>query len=159
MTRQYLYVIFDAKKRRDMNTLENENALDNSTGRNHSGRGANNPVRVLTAKSIIGDKISNRDGEDLGAIEDIMLNIDEGKVEYVIISFGGFMSLNQKYFAIPFASLVIDTKQHAFILDQARSVFEESPGFDKEHWPDANFHLPLSHNYGGFMGANTGSDH
>jgi sporulation protein YlmC with PRC-barrel domain len=142
-----------------MEQLENQNALDNSTGKNHTGKGANNPVRILTAKSIIGDKVTNPTGEDLGAIEDIMLNIDEGKIEYVIIVYGGFMSLNQKYFAVPFAALTVDTEQHAFLLDQGRSVFEENPGFDKDHWPDANFHSPMSNGYGSFMGANTGSDH
>ncbi|RAW02016.1 PRC-barrel domain-containing protein [Pseudochryseolinea flava] len=142
-----------------MEQINNQNALDNTTGKNHTGKEANKPVRILTAKSIIGDKISNCADEDLGSIEDIMLNIDEGRIEYVIIAFGGFIGMNKKYFAVPFAALTIDTKNHAFVFDQSRSVFENDPGFDKKHWPDANFHTTRSRNYGGFMGANTGSDH
>ena len=142
-----------------MEQINNQNALDNTTGKNHTGKQANRPVRVLTAKSIIGDKISNYADEDLGSIEDIMLNIDDGKIEYVIIAFGGFIGMNQKYFAVPFDALTIDTKNHAFVYDQRRSVFENDPGFDKNHWPDANFHSLRSGNYGGFMGANTGADH
>jgi sporulation protein YlmC with PRC-barrel domain len=139
--------------------INNENALANSTGKNDTGKSANRPVRILTARSIIGDKVSNHFGEDLGTIEDIMLNIDEGTIEYVIIAFGGFMTMNQKYFAVPFKALSVDGKKHAFLLDQSREAFEKDPGFDKNHWPDANFHAPSSGSYGGFMGANTGSDH
>ena len=139
--------------------FENQNELDNTTGENHSGKHANNPVRVLTARSIIGDKVTNPAGEDLGKIADIMLNIDDGRIEYVIIAFGGFLGFSQKYFAVPLEALSVDTKHHAFLLDQSRAAFESNPGFDKNHWPDANFHAESTRNYRGFMGANTGSDH
>ena len=142
-----------------MSEFTNQNELDNTTGENHAGKHANNPVRVLTARSIIGDKVINLTGEDLGRIEDIMLNIDDGRIEYVIIAFGGFLGYSQKYFAVPVTALKVDTKNHAFILDQNRSDFENNPGFDKSHWPDANFHAESTRNYSGFMGVNTGSDH
>lgn len=136
-----------------------ENALDNATGRNHTGRDANRPVRILTASSIIGDKVFNKTGEDLGKIMDIMLNLDQGNIEYVIVAFGGFMGMRQKYFAVPFGALTVDTGQHAFVFDQSRESFENHPGFDKGHWPEANFHTQFSGYSSGFMGPNTGADH
>ena len=142
-----------------MTEFTNQNELDNTTGENHTGKHANKPVRVLTARSIIGDKVINPGGEDLGRIEDIMLNIDDGTIAYVIIAFGGFLGYSQKYFAVPVSALTVDTKHHAFVLDQNRSDFENNPGFDKDHWPDANFHAESTRNYSGFMGVNTGSDH
>ena len=140
-------------------TLEKDYEVDNATGLNHEGPRANTPVRRLTATSIIGDKVINPGGEDLGRIEDIMLNIDDGTIAYVIIAFGGFLGYSQKYFAVPVSALTVDTKHHAFVLDQNRSDFENNPGFDKDHWPDANFHAESTRNYSGFMGVNTGSDH
>ena len=142
-----------------MSEFTNQNELDNTTGENHTGKHANQPVRVLTARSIMGDKVRNPSGEDLGRIEDIMLNIDDGRIEYIIIAFGGFLGYRQKYFAVPVEALTVDTKNHAFIFDQTRSAFENNPGFDKDHWPDANFHAQSTRNYRGFMGVNTGSDH
>lgn len=139
--------------------INNQNDLDNATGKNHTGKKANDPVRILTARSIMGDKVLNHSGEDLGKIEDIMINIDEGNIEYVIIAFGGFIGISEKFFAVPFTALTVDTDNHAFIIDRSRAEFESSPGFDRNHWPDANFHSQFSGNYGGFMGANTGADH
>ena len=44
----------------------------------------------------------------MGTIEDIMLDINSGKVEYVVIKFGGFLTINEKYFAIPWKLLKVD---------------------------------------------------
>ena len=110
--------------------IHNQNDLDNSTGKNHSGGKANEPVRILTARSILGDKVLNKSGEDLGKIEDIMLNIDEGNIEYVIIAFGGFIGVNEKYFAIPFALLKVDPDKERFILNQSKETLDNAPGFE-----------------------------
>jgi hypothetical protein len=42
--------------------MENFN-YDNSTGKNHEGLSANRPLKFLTANSIIGDKVVNKDAE------------------------------------------------------------------------------------------------
>jgi sporulation protein YlmC with PRC-barrel domain len=141
--------------------MENEKDLtiDNLSGKNHAGKHANKPLRRLTVTSIIGDKVSNPAGQPLGKIMDMMLNIADGRIEYVIVEFGGFLGINQKYFAVPFQALSLDGESHVFILDQSKEMLEIAPGFDKDHWPDTNSHTkPESTvSYGGFMGANTGT--
>jgi sporulation protein YlmC with PRC-barrel domain len=76
----------------------------------------------------------------MGKVQDIMLNITTGKIEYVVIEFGGFLTIGEKYFAIPFNRLTIDPVNKAFIFDQPREVLEKAPGFDLNHWPETNFH-------------------
>ncbi len=131
---------------------------DNLTGKNHEGRYANTPVKYLTTASIIGDKVYNGMDEDMGRIRELMVNIHDGRIEYAVIEFGGFLGIGEKYFAVPFKALKIDTERHAFILNQKREVLENAPGFDKDHWPDTNAHgLDATNNYwGSFMGSNTG---
>jgi sporulation protein YlmC with PRC-barrel domain len=136
-----------------------KNDLDNNTGENHTGKQANSPLRLLTASSIRGDKVFNKAGESLGKISDIMLNVEDGKIQYIVIAFGGFIGISQKYFAVPFDELIIQPDDHAFILDRTRESFENNPGFDKNHWPEANSHLDVARYGSGFMGANTGADH
>lgn len=140
-----------------METLEN----DNVTGVNDSGKKANTPVKYLTATTIIGDKVYNHLDENLGDIKDIMLDLSEGKIEYVIIEFGGFLGIGEKFFAVPFEALKLDTSRHAFILNQKREVLENAPGFDKNHWPETNSHnMEKTYAYwGSFMGSNTGSEY
>ena len=130
---------------------------DNLTGKNHEGAHPNNPVKFLTASSIIGDKVINPQGEHLGTIKDIMIDLNGGKIEYVVIEFGGFLGLGEKYFALPYSLLKVDSKNESFLLDQSKDALINAPGFDKNHWPETNTHLFDSSTYwGGFMGVNTG---
>lgn len=134
--------------------------LDNITGTNQAGRFANRPVKHLTASSIIGDKIFNSADEQLGEIKDIMLNIVDGTISYIVIETGGFLGMGQKYFAIPFEALLLDANRKAFILDQTKISLESLPGFDKGHWPETNAHKKnRSLSSGGFMGGNTGLEY
>lgn len=119
-----------------MDTLSSENA----TGVNNEGAYPNQPLKYLTASSIIGDKVHNDDGEHLGKIEDIMVDLLTGKIEYVIIEFGGFLTIGAKLFAIPFSLLKVDPVERRFIFNQSREMLEKAPGFDMNHWPETNFH-------------------
>ena len=119
-----------------MDTITNENL----TGVNNEGRYPNTPLRFLTATSIVGDKVYNEKGEHMGKIEDIMIDLTTGKIEYVVIEFGGFLTIGEKYFAIPFGLLKVDPDKKAFLFDQPREMLEKAPGFDINHWPETNFH-------------------
>ncbi|MEJ7642964.1 MAG: PRC-barrel domain-containing protein [Chryseolinea sp.] len=135
--------------------------VDNKTGENHFGARPNVPVRNLAASSIIGDKILNPSGEDLGKIKDIMINLDNGSIEYIVVEFGGFLGMGEKYFAFPFNAMSVDTEQHAFILNRSKEELESAPGFDKSHWPETNSHenKGYSSGWGSFMGSNAGSEY
>src|SRR3954471_17842244 len=113
---------------------------DNMTGENHFGKRPNTPVKFLTATSVIGDDVRNNLDENLGKIKDVMIDIQSGTIEYVVVEFGGFLGIGEKYFAVPFRALAIDTKREAFILGQTKEVLEKAPGFDKDHWPETNSH-------------------
>jgi sporulation protein YlmC with PRC-barrel domain len=132
---------------------------DNLSGKNHEGPHPNAPLRFLTASSIIGDKVLNPAGEHLGTIKDIMIDLGGGKIEYVVIEFGGFLGLGEKYFALPYSLLKVDATTQTFILDQSKEALKKAPGFDKAHWPETNTHI-FDHSisyWGGFMGVNSGS--
>jgi len=131
---------------------------DNLSGKNHEGPNANWPVKYLTANSIVGDVIENQSGEHLGQIKDIMLNIHEGKIEYVIIEFGGFLGFGEKLFAVPFGALALNQGKRAFILNKSKEYLKAAPGFDKHHWPETNAHLNEVNAYwGDFMGNSVGN--
>jgi len=92
--------------------------------------------RVLLADTLTGEKVVNRQKEDLGQIEHLMIDMEKGRVAYAVLSFGGFLGMGDKLFAIPWSALAIDTGQKQFILDVDRKALERAPGFDKDHWPN-----------------------
>ena len=92
--------------------------------------------KVLSAGTVTGDSVVNRQGEDLGKIEEIMLDIDEGRVAYAVLSFGGFLGIGDKLFAVPWKALRLDAGKDRFILDTPKEKLEKAPGFDKSDWPN-----------------------
>ncbi|MDQ6663210.1 MAG: PRC-barrel domain-containing protein [Acidobacteriota bacterium] len=92
--------------------------------------------RVLAAGTLAGDRVRNSTGEDLGRIEEIMIDIDSGRVAYAVLSFGGFLGIGDKLFAVPWEALTINTEDREFVLNVDRQVLEDAPGFDKDKWPD-----------------------
>ncbi len=113
---------------------------DNFTGVNQDELYPNMPLKYLTASSIIGDKVRNGKDESMGEINDIMIDITTGKIDYVIIELGGFLGMGTKYFAIPFGMLQVDPDKKMFVFNQEKEMLENAPGFDLDHWPDTNFH-------------------
>jgi sporulation protein YlmC with PRC-barrel domain len=131
---------------------------DNLTGKNHEGLWPN-AAQYLTASSVIGDNVENSNGENLGKIKDVMLDIKYGKIEYVVLEFGGFMGFGEKLFAIPFNALKLNAKKQVFIVDWDKKILENAPGFNQNHWPETNKHYEEVNGYwGSFMGAGLGSD-
>lgn len=90
---------------------------------------------VMGADTLIGDKVVNPQGEDLGKIEEIMIDMNTGRVNYFVLSFGGFMGIGDKLFAIPFHLLKLDPENKQFVLDADKEKLRNAPGFDKHNWP------------------------
>ena len=92
--------------------------------------------RVLAASTLAGDKVRNSAGEDLGKVDEIMIDIPSGKIAYAVLSFGGILRMGNKLFAVPWNALKVDEDEKCFILDMDKKTLENAPGFDKDQWPD-----------------------
>ena len=92
--------------------------------------------RVLSATKLVGNKVVNTAGEQLGTMKELMIDLDDGLIAYAVLSFGGFLGLGDKLFAIPWEALTFNSDDQTFILDVDKEVLEDAPGFDKDNWPD-----------------------
>lgn len=92
--------------------------------------------RVLSASTLSGDKVVNAAGEDLGKVDEIMIDVPTGRVGYAVLSFGGFLGMGDKLFAIPWDQLTVDEGRKCYVLNVNRQTLENAPGFDKDNWPD-----------------------
>ena len=97
----------------------------------HSGPGP----EIMAASSFEGETVVNSQGETVGEIEEVMLDVRSGRIAYAVLSVGGFLGIGEKYFAVPWRAFTMDTDNHRFILDVDKQRLENAPGFDKDHWP------------------------
>ena len=91
---------------------------------------------VLKASEIIGTKVEGVDGTNLGNIKDLVIDPEEGDIQYAVLDFGGFAGIGDKYFAVPWQALRLDQEKKRLALDLHKKDLKDAPGFDKNNWPD-----------------------
>src|SRR5450759_740311 len=92
--------------------------------------------RVLAADTLTGTTVVNDNPEHLGKIEHLMIDLDNGRIAYAVLSFGWFLGMGDKLFAIPWSALTVDKVEKRFILNVDKEVLKRAPGFDKDKWPN-----------------------
>lgn len=90
---------------------------------------------VLSSSSLAGDDVVDANGDKLGSLKEIMIDIAHGEVAYAVISRGGLAGIGEKLFAVPWEMFVVDLEEHELILDIDEDVLDNSAGFDPDNWP------------------------
>ena len=102
---------------------------------------------VLKASELIGMSVQGTDGKKLGDIKDLVIDPEEGGVEYAVLEFGGFAGIGDKYFAVPWDALQLDQTNKKLLLDVHKKELKNAPGFDKNNWPDLGLEQVLIYDF------------
>ncbi|MBA3312418.1 MAG: PRC-barrel domain-containing protein [Planctomycetota bacterium] len=103
---------------------------------------------------LVGAKIRNAKGEDLGEVEEMVVDVNDGSIRYAVVSYGGFLNLGDKLFAVPLKAMTLrnnEDNESFFIVDIDQQRLEDSKGFDDDHWPnfaDKSFTASVNTTYG-----------
>jgi len=95
-------------------------------------------AKTFRASKLTGMNVRNLQGEELGTIDDFVIDVQTGKVQYAAMSVGGLLGVGDKLFAVPFAQLKFDHGQDEmfFVLDMSKEKIAAAPGFNQSDWPD-----------------------
>jgi sporulation protein YlmC with PRC-barrel domain len=100
-------------------------------------------MRPWRASETIGLRVENAQGQNLGKIEDLVFNPENGHIRYAVLSFGGVVGIGEKWFAIPWNHFRPETKtgttgheSFMLVLDVDKNKLKNAPGFDSKRWPD-----------------------
>jgi sporulation protein YlmC with PRC-barrel domain len=85
---------------------------------------------------LVGKNVVNVANESLGKIEDIVVDANSGRSLYAVLSFGGFMGVGDKLFAVPWSALKLQDDAKAFTLNVDKGRLKQATGFDKKQWPN-----------------------
>ena len=91
---------------------------------------------VPAKKTVIGSNVINAQDEDLGKIEDLVLDAGAARIAYAVLSFGGFLGMGNKYFTIPWNAFRFNLSDKRAILNVDKKLLENAPGFEKDQWPN-----------------------
>jgi sporulation protein YlmC with PRC-barrel domain len=84
---------------------------------------------------LIGMEVKNGKGQDLGDIEDIVIDANKGNVAYGIVSFGGVLGVGEKYAAVPWSAMELRPAQRICHLNTDKKTLE-SIAFKPSEWPN-----------------------
>jgi sporulation protein YlmC with PRC-barrel domain len=94
------------------------------------------PSRWYKAKDLIGKEVRNPQDENLGKLDEIVVDPDSGRILYGVLSFGGFLGLGDKLFAVPWGSLRVTGDSKYVVLPIDKDRLKQAQGFDKDRWPN-----------------------
>lgn len=92
--------------------------------------------RTSKASSLMGKDVKNLQGESLGEITDMIVDIASGRLVAVIISSGGFLGIGDVLSIVPPAALKYPASGEDVTLDVSKEVLASAPHFKSDEWPD-----------------------
>jgi sporulation protein YlmC with PRC-barrel domain len=91
---------------------------------------------VQKASRLMGTLVENLQGEPLGRVENLMVDLSAGRIVAVIISTGGFLDLGDVLSAVPPTALRFNPQHDTLQLDASKEMLASSPHFKAGQWPD-----------------------
>ncbi|HET9886707.1 MAG TPA: PRC-barrel domain-containing protein, partial [bacterium] len=108
------------------------------TARSDAYRNPADMYHGFRASNLINKKVENPAGENLGEIEDLVVNMNTGDVRYGVLQFGGIMGMGDRLFAIPANELRFSpTDKDKIVLNIDKSRLENAKHIatDRNSWP------------------------
>ncbi|SDK10917.1 PRC-barrel domain-containing protein [Methanoculleus thermophilus] len=96
----------------------------------------------FSSEDIVGKRVKNPDGYDLGEISSLRVGLPTGKVAYAVLRSGGMFGLGSKFFAIPIEAMIYRPGDDVFVVNISKYKLENDPGFVEGDWPrEPNWNL------------------
>jgi sporulation protein YlmC with PRC-barrel domain len=97
---------------------------------------AGTDIKYLRLSKLIGTTVKNSEGVDIGKLNNVMLDVNGGKVAYGILSVDrSFLGTSGKLAAIPWSAIQVDEHQGTAMLNVDKDTLQ-AIAFDENHFPN-----------------------
>jgi len=91
--------------------------------------------RLIASNKVEGTAVYGLDGDRLGSIYNFMVDKHSGKVEYAVMTYGGFLGMGTRYYPLPWKLLKYDTRMGGYRVEMTHRDLERAPSFDRSSEP------------------------
>jgi PRC-barrel domain len=91
---------------------------------------------LIASNKVEGTAVYNRAGDRLGSIHNFMVGKQSGKVEYAVLTFGGFLGMGGNYYPLPWKMLNYDTDQGGYVVDIDEDDLDKAPSYREGAEPE-----------------------
>lgn len=105
---------------------------------------------LIAADKVEGTSVYDAKGEKIGSIHRIMIDKLSGKVDYAVMSFGGFLGIGDRYHPLPWSMLTYDEGLEGYVVNLSKERLENAPSYaeDELAWNDPRFGTSVTDYYG-----------
>jgi len=91
---------------------------------------------MMLASNLLGREVVSTANENLGTVEDFLVDMTDGNIPFALISHGGFLGIAQDQAPIPLSAMSVNTEQTALILNVTQDQLQNFPNVDVSNdWP------------------------
>jgi sporulation protein YlmC with PRC-barrel domain len=91
---------------------------------------------LLRSKTLFEYRVKSPHGEDLGKIEEVMIDMEMGRVAYAVLSFGGLLGLGSKWVPVPWDAVALRPEEKVLVLQIEKQKIEKAPNFEAATLPE-----------------------
>ncbi|MEQ8317169.1 MAG: PRC-barrel domain-containing protein [Phycisphaerales bacterium] len=77
-----------------------------------------------SADKILGEPLTNRMGDELGTVDDMIVDRGTGRIEAIVIREGGFLGFGGTHVSIPFEAFFVDARAMTLSLNAGQDMLE-----------------------------------
>jgi sporulation protein YlmC with PRC-barrel domain len=89
----------------------------------------NTAGRLIGADQVQGTTIYNPRGDNLGSVQDVMIDKISGRIAYAVVGFGGFLGIGNRHYPLPWETLKYDQSMGGYVVNLDKSVLEGAPSY------------------------------
>ncbi|WP_196258685.1 PRC-barrel domain-containing protein [Pelagibacterium limicola] len=88
----------------------------------------------FTANTLIGADVRTRADENLGSVNDVIVDPESGEISYLIVARGGFFGFGEELTAVPWQAFAATPDLGTLVLDIEPALLEGAPTTDSTFW-------------------------
>ncbi len=93
--------------------------------------------QLSRASDLIGMEVKNAEGQKLGKVENLLIDLQSGRILEIFVSSGGFLGLGNELSAVPPRAFRYDPEQKVLDLNMSKEVLAQAPHFKGKDWASA----------------------
>ena len=103
--------------------------------------------QLISSEDVEGTTVYDMKGSKIGDIDHLMIDKVSGRVNYAVMSFGGFIGLGHSHYPIPWNALKYDTKLDGYVTGITEAQLKDAPAFSDDSWSDRNWEAQTHQHY------------
>jgi sporulation protein YlmC with PRC-barrel domain len=88
---------------------------------------ASGHTSAIRATKVLGTRVQDATGQKIGEVKDVILDKESNRILFAVLSFGGFLGMNEKFHPLPWAALDYDEDENSYVVGYSKEQLQGAP--------------------------------